>query len=58
MKVKDKQTGKIETVINKTTNSFLVTQTKLTENGINCDNWFTEADFNKRFEILNDEKLH
>lgn len=56
MKVKDKQTGKIEIVINKTTNSYLVTQTKLTNNGISCDNWFTETDFNKRFQILNNEK--
>lgn len=56
MKVKDKETSKIETVINKTTNTYLVTQTKITKKGINCDNWFTEKDFKDRFEILNNEK--
>ena len=35
MKVRDKQTGKFEQVINKTDNSFYVTQTKLTKDGIN-----------------------
>lgn len=53
MKVKDKQTDKIEILISKTTNSYLITQTKLTEKGINCNNWFTEEVFKKRFEILN-----
>lgn len=52
MKVKDKITGKIEMVIEKTTNSFLVTQTKLTETGINCYNWFDEMSFKKRFEEI------
>jgi hypothetical protein len=50
MKVKDKQTGKIETVIDKTINSFCVTRTKLTEDGINCTQWFTQGDFYKKFE--------
>lgn len=52
MKVKDTKTGKIEVVKERTTNSYLVTQTKLTERGISCDNWFTEKDFNDRFKIL------
>ena len=50
MKVRDKQTGKFEEVINKTINSFCVTQTKLTIDGINCTQWFTQGDFYKRFE--------
>lgn len=50
MKVKDKITGKIETVLEKTSNSYLVTQTKLTDKGVNCDNWFEEGAFKKRFE--------
>lgn len=52
MKVKDKKTGKEEVVLKTTTNSYLVTQTKLTDEGINCDNWFTEKDFKERFEII------
>jgi hypothetical protein len=52
MKVKDKRTNKEEKVIDKTINSFCVTQSKLTENGINCTQWFTEQDFYKRFDIL------
>jgi hypothetical protein len=56
MKVKDNITGKIETVIQTTTNSYLVTQTKLTDKGINCDNWFDENTFKKRFEKIENEK--
>jgi hypothetical protein len=52
MKVKDKITGKIETVIQTTSNSYLVTQTKLTNKGINCDQWFEEKEFKKRFEEI------
>lgn len=52
MKVKDKVTGKIEVVIEKTSNSYNVTQTRLSEKGINCTNWFAEKDFVKRFEII------
>lgn len=53
MKVLDKHTGKEEVVIKQTYNSYLVTQTKLTERGINCTNWFEYKAFNKRFTILN-----
>lgn len=56
MKVKDKITGKIETVFEQTSNSYLVTQTKLTERGVNCTNWFEEGTFKKRFEIIEDSK--
>jgi hypothetical protein len=49
MKVKDNKTGKDEVVLETTSNSYLVTQTKLTDKGINCSNWFTEAEFKKRF---------
>ncbi len=52
MKVRDKQTIKIETVIDKTINSFCVTRTKLTEEGINCTQWFTQGDFYKKFEEI------
>lgn len=50
MKIKDKKTGKIEIVINKTSNSFEVTRSKLTEAGVNCTNWFTERDFKDQFD--------
>lgn len=56
MKVKDNITDKIETVIKTTTNSYLVTQTKLTDKGINCDQWFEEREFIKRFEKIENEK--
>lgn len=46
----DKQTKKVEKVLNKTTNSFLVTRTKVSEQGINCDQWFTEKDFKDKFK--------
>ena len=52
MKVRDKQTGKFEQVINRTDNSFYVTQSRLTKDGINCSQWFNNIDFNKRFEIV------
>lgn len=45
----DMQTGNIETVVNKTSNSFEVTQTKLSAAGINCTQWFEEKEFLKRF---------
>ncbi len=48
----DKQTGKTETVVNQTSNSLEVTQSKLTKEGINCTNWFTKENFNKRFTTL------
>jgi len=48
--VTDKTTGKVETVLETTTNSYLVTLSKLTEAGINCSQWFTEKEFNTRFE--------
>lgn len=52
MKLKDKTTNKIEVLIDKTLNSFCVSQSKLTKEGINCTQWFTEQEFYKRFEIL------
>ena len=52
MKVKDKETEKIEKVLKKTSNSYLVSQTKLTSKGINCDQWFDEREFKKRFEEI------
>jgi hypothetical protein len=52
-KILDKKSGKTETVLDITSNSILLTQTKLTDKGINCDNWFSilDKDFNKRFEL-------
>lgn len=52
MKVFDTKTGKEETVIQQTANSYLVTQSKLTDRGINCDNWFEEKKFKERFKII------
>lgn len=51
-KVIDTFTGKTETVVNSTSNSFEVTQSKLTEAGIDCSNWFTAENFKKRFNHL------
>lgn len=52
MNVIDKHTGKVDRILKKTTNSYLVTRTKLTENGISCSNWFTIRDFNDNFFTL------
>ena len=52
MNIIDKETGKIEKILRATSNSYLATQTKLTKEGINCDNWFTERDFHNRFYTL------
>ena len=52
MKVIDKKTGKEEEVVDATVNSYNVTQTKLSDKGINCTQWFSEKDFEKRFEIV------
>ena len=53
-KIKDLETGKIESIINTTSNSVEITQTKLTEHGINCSQWFEYGDkrFNKHFELI------
>jgi hypothetical protein len=45
MKVKDKRTGKFERIVDKTNNSFCITQAKLSKYGINCTQWFTEQEF-------------
>lgn len=54
MKVLDKETGLTETVIDTVSTSisisYLVTQTKRTEDGINCTQWFPDYKFDKRFE--------
>ncbi len=47
--VVDSHTGKTETVVNATANSYEITQTKLTDAGINCTQWFTEKEAEKRF---------
>ena len=52
MNILDKETGKIEKILNRTSNSYLITQTKLTSDGINCDHWFTERAFLERFHTL------
>lgn len=44
-----KRTGKTELLIETTVSSFNVTQTKTTNKGIDCTQWFTEEDFNKWF---------
>jgi len=45
-------TGNIEYVVESTSNSYLVTRTKLKEGGINCKGWFTQKEFDKKFKIL------
>jgi len=55
MKVTDTKTKKTETVLETTSSSYLVTQTKLTKKGINCTQWFFEEDFNKRFKKIDNE---
>lgn len=42
----------LDKITNKTSNSFLVTQSKNSDKGINCDQWFDDKTFNKRFSIL------
>jgi hypothetical protein len=60
MNVRDKETGKTEEVLDRTgsttgSTSFLVTQTKLSEDGINCSQWFPDYKFDKRFEIISNK---
>lgn len=43
-------TGKIEIILSKTINSIEVSQSRLSDKGINCSNWFTKEGFNKRFK--------
>lgn len=47
--VVDISSSKIESVLQVTSNSYLVTRTKLTDKGINCDNWFERKHFNEKF---------
>ena len=50
----DTRTNKTETIketkYGNKESSVLVTQTKLNKEGIDCDQWFTESEFNKRFK--------
>lgn len=57
MKVKDKFTGKIETVseISFNKSSYLVSQVKITNKGIDCENWFSDDKFKKRFDVIDNE---
>lgn len=50
--VKDTDTGMIEKILETTSNSILVTQTKLSIHGINCSNWFIKKDFDNQFIVL------
>lgn len=54
LRVLDNKTGKEEIIKQKTSTSWLITQTKLTDNGINCDNWFdmTLKENKQRFQLL------
>lgn len=52
MKVIDRNTDKIEEVIERTSNSFLVTRHKTSDAGIDCTNWFDEQGFNKTFIVI------
>jgi len=49
--VTDKETGLTEKIIKTTKNSLLITQTQTNEHGINCDQWFTDKQFIKQFDI-------
>jgi len=49
MKYLDTKTGKFEELIDVTSNSYCITQSKLTDKGIDCTNWFSEKDFHSRF---------
>ena len=51
MNVTDKETGFEEKIKEMTHNSYLVAQSKRSEHGINCDQWFTDKEFEKRFTI-------
>ena len=53
-KVKDKD-NKICTVIGTTLSSINVFINKKTKQGVDCSNWFTNENFEKRFKILNNE---
>ncbi len=46
----DTYTGKVETLLDKTSNSYLMTQTKLTDKGVDCTHWFNQRDFTERFK--------
>lgn len=52
-KILDTKTGKLEEILQKTSSSILITQTKLSEKGINCTNWYNINDkvFKDRFKI-------
>lgn len=47
----DTKTGFTEIMIERTKSSYLVTQKKRNPEGINCTQWFNEADYKKRFKI-------
>jgi len=52
-RVKDKETNNIELILDETKNSFLISRTKLAKEGISCSQWFTDREFEKKFEIIN-----
>ncbi len=52
MEYVDLETGLTERLLDMTTNSYLLTQTKQTEKGINCANWFTKKNFLSRFQPI------
>jgi hypothetical protein len=51
----DKKTGKLEVMLERSKNSYLMSQSKLTERGIDTKNWFDEKRFDERFRGLEDE---
>jgi hypothetical protein len=48
----DKKTGKLEAMLEQTKNSYLMSQSKLTERGIDTKNWFDQKRFDERFQEL------
>ena len=43
--------GKTEQILEITSNSVLITRTKRSKKGINCNHWFKIEDFDKEFKI-------
>lgn len=53
--VLDKRFNKKEKIVETSISSFNITQTKKSEKGIDCTQWFTEENFNKIFKFIDYE---
>lgn len=54
IKILDTKTKRSELLLQKTSNSYLVTQGKTSKKGVDCDNWYAEREFNERFKFEED----